>query len=184
VLEAGDLASGEALVDAHPELHLALVDLGLPDGSGVDLVRHIAVTRPSALVVVITIYDDDAHVFPALAAGAHGYLLKDAPPERWLLDLQKLEAGMPPLSPSIARRILASFRSRPPEGDEPHEVTLTKRETEVLGYIGRGLRVAEVARMLGLTENTVARYEKVNSRKHEVSSRAEAALEASRRGLT
>ncbi len=183
VLEAGDLAAARALAGAHA-LDLVLVDLGLPDGSGIELVRHVVATQPEALVVVVTIFDDDAHVFPALAAGAHGYLLKDTPPERFIAELRKHEAGMPPLSPSVARRILQHFRTSPPRpAPEPHQTELTKRETEVLGYIGRGLRVGEVARILGLRETTVAGYVKVIYRKLEVSSRAEAALEAARRGL-
>lgn len=198
---------------AAARLRMALIDLGLPDGSGVDLVREIADRLPQVQTIVATIYDDDAHLFPAIAAGAQGYLLKEQEPEALARHLRLIGEGMPPLSPSISRRMLAHFRERGalPGGEAATQagaalprangdqalaqqaaagsdtgieaITLSPRETEVLSYIGRGLRVAEAARVLGLTEHTVAGYVKTLYRKLNISSRAEAALEAARRGL-
>lgn len=187
-----DLAGARAFVaaDLGPERPaLGLIDLGLPDGSGVDLIRLLATGYPGTIAVVTTIFDDDGHLFEALGAGAQGYLLKDVDRDRLALYLRRIEAGEPPLSPSIARRMLGHFRAAvpPPPGPVPMdnmpEASLTRRETDVLQLIGRGLRVGEAADVLGLTEHTVAGYVKTIYRKLHVSSRAEAALEAARRGL-
>ncbi len=165
--------------------NIALVDLGLPDGSGLDLLRELAKNHPAFLPVVTTIYDDDGHLFDAIAAGARGYLLKDQHADTLVRYLHRIDLGDPPLSPSIARRMLDHF-ARPRPGGEPPAPPgggLTAREAEVLGLLGRGLRVAEAARVLGLTPHTVAGYVKSVYRKLNISSRAEAAVEAVRRGL-
>ncbi len=164
---------------------IALVDLGLPDGSGVTLVRELATLGPHCMPIVTTVFDDDVSLCAAVAAGAQGYLLKEHPPETLTRYLKRIEQGEPPLTPRMARRILACMQQAhglPPKLDE-EEVRLSPRETEVLGIIGRGLRVGEAARVLGLTEQTVASYVKSIYRKLNISSRAEAALEASRRHL-
>lgn len=163
---------------------IALIDLGLPDGSGVDLVREIAEGHPAVLPVVATIYDDDLHLFPAIAAGAQGYLLKEQEHDALVHHLRRIDEGMPPLSPAIARRMLSQLRGRSHVmATAAPEAVLTRRETEVLSCIGRGLRVIETANVLGLAEQTVAGYVKTLYRKLNISSRAEAALEAARRGL-
>lgn len=184
--QARDIRTARDLLSGSSQYRIALVDIGLPDGSGVDLIRYMANAHPSTLIVVTTIYDDDEHLFPALAAGANGYLLKDQTTDRFLRHLKRLEEGVPALSPSVARRMLQFFRQHPvtqvPE--EEVSVSLSRRETEILSYIGRGLRVGEVASTLGLSEHTVTTHVKSIYRKLNISSRAEAALEAARRGLT
>src|SRR3954462_7915108 len=114
---------------------LALVDLGLPDGSGVDVVAALRESQPEAQSVVVTIHDDDDHLFPALQAGAFGYLLKEQGGEQMIDQPGRMSQGEPPLSPSIARRVLSHFatQTRPQERpqDMPH-VALTDRENEVL----------------------------------------------------
>lgn len=165
---------------------IALVDLALPDGSGIELLHLLAGGYPRVMPVVTTIFDDDAHLFEALAAGAQGYLLKDLDAGVLGRYLRRMRQGEPPLSPSIARRMLGHFRVASPVAVPTpilDEVALTKREIEVLQLIGRGLRVGEAAGVLGLADQTVAGYVKSIYRKLHVSSRAEAALEASRRGL-
>jgi DNA-binding NarL/FixJ family response regulator len=133
--------------------------------------------------VVVSIYDDDAHLFDAIAAGAQGYLLKDEGAEVLVGRLREIASGEPPLSPSIARRILAHFH-RPAEAcNWSRREVLTPRETEVLALLGRGLRIGDAAQSLGLTRHTVAGYVKIIYSKLNISSRAEAALEAKRRGL-
>ena len=86
-------------------LQLALIDLGLHDGSGVDVVTKLRDVQPEAQSVVVTIHDDDEHLFPALQAGAFGYILKEQPRELITEQLQRISQGEPPLSPSIARRV-------------------------------------------------------------------------------
>ncbi len=156
---------------------LALIDLGLPDGSGISLIGEMVAAAPGIMPVVTTVYDDDRHLFDAIAAGAQGYILKDQAPDQFLTYLDRIDRGEPPLSPSIARRILARFRPHTPAP------SLTPRETEVLSLLGRGLRVSEAAGVLSLSEHTVADHVKAIYRKLNIASRAEAALEAQRRGL-
>lgn len=166
--------------------NLALVDLGLPDGSGLDVIRALRQQQPAAAVAVLSVHDDDDHLFSALAAGAQGYLLKEQPAEMMSLQLTLWRQGLPPLSPRMARRILAHFREAPAAPPAPSVDTrtaLTQRETDVLACIGRGLRVREVAEALGIAPSTVMTYVKSIYSKLDIHSRAEAALEASRRGL-
>lgn len=179
-------ARRDALSGEKDVRHIALVDIGLPDGSGIDLIRALARDYPAVTPIVTTIYDDDHHVFDAIAAGAQGYLLKDQHPDTMIAYLHRIDAGEPPLSPSIARRILQHFSQLQPRAlavSIPADEVLTAREMDVLRLLGRGLRVGEAARTLGLTPHTVAGYVKTVYRKLNISSRAEAALEAARRGL-
>lgn len=176
--EAGSLAQAEAFLASPPPL--ALIDLGLPDGSGLRLIERL---RGRVMCVVATVFDDDAHLFPALHAGAQGYVLKDQSPEALAAMLAGIAAGQPPLSPSIARRLLRHFA--PPVAADPAAAgaTLTTRESEVLRLIAKGLSVADAAGLLGLSRHTVAGYLKDVYRKLSVGTRAEATLEALRRGL-
>ncbi|MFM2119632.1 MAG: hypothetical protein RL722_1100 [Pseudomonadota bacterium] len=170
---------------------LALVDLGLPDGSGVRVVQALRDTQPDAQSVVVTIHDDDDHLFPALQAGAYGYLLKEQPREQLMEHLQRISQGEPPLSPSIARRMISYFSAQAakpvPQQPEPDtlvpNVSLTEREREVLLRVAKGFTLPEIGVQLSLSRHTIADYVKQIYRKLNVSSRAEAALEAQRLGL-
>jgi DNA-binding NarL/FixJ family response regulator len=161
---------------------LALVDLSLPDGSGLAVIERLAAQAPECTVVVTTIHDDDDHVFAALRAGAHGYLHKDEPPEQLARQLQGIREGRPPLSPAIARRILGYFHQREKPAAAP-EVGLTPREREVLTRLARGLSIAAIARELAISHHTVGDHVKNIYRKLNISSRAEAALQAKQLGL-
>ena len=163
---------------------LALVDLGLPDGSGVDVVTKLRDIQPEAQSVVVTIHDDDEHLFPALQAGAYGYILKEQPRELIIEQLQRISQGEPPLSPSIARRVMAHFSAKAkPQANSIPAVSLTDRESEVLLRVAKGYTLPEIGVQLGLSRHTIADYVKQIYRKLNVSSRAEAALEAQRLGL-
>lgn len=160
---------------------IALIDLGLPDGSGVELIEFIQRRTSDTLCIVASIYHDDGHIFPALRAGAQGYLLKDQPVAAIVAALTGIAGGQPPLSPAIARRMLSFFQPGPvPTTPEP---TLTERETDVLRMIAKGMTQAETGRLLGISQHTVAGYVKELYRKLNVSSRAEAALLARDMGL-
>lgn len=172
---AGSLAEGRARFRER-NWDLALVDLGLPDGSGIELVREAAGGRTQ--IVITTIFDDDEHLFEALRAGANGYLLKDEPPSVLVELLQGIGEGRPPLSSSIARRILHFFR--PPA---PRHAVLSPRETEVLTLVARGYTVRDVSDTLGMSYNTAAGHLKSIYHKLAVNSRAEAATEAVRLGI-
>ncbi len=166
---------------------LALIDLGLPDGSGVDVVSKLREVQPDAQSVVVSIHDDDEHLFPALQAGAFGYILKEQARELITEQLQRISQGEPPLSPSIARRVMAYFSAKakpqPNNGYAMPIVNLTDRESEVLLRVAKGYTLPEIGVQLGLSRHTIADYVKQIYRKLNVSSRAEAALEAQRLGL-
>ena len=181
---------------------LALIDLGLPDGSGVEVVSALQAEQPQALSVIVTIYDDDAHIFPALQAGAFGYLLKDQTADDFAAQLLRITRGEPPLSAAIARRMLKHFsqapEARPAAATARHtaskaraqrltasedEVFLTERETDVLQRVAKGYTLKEIAVQFGLSPHTIADYVKIIYRKLNVCCRAEAAVEAIRRGL-
>lgn len=162
------------------DFQIALVDLGLPDGSGVDVIAKLNQACPHCIIIVSSIFDDDQHLFSALRAGAKGYVLKDLPEQELADMLTGIANGKPPLSPAIARRLLDFFQ---PEASSPLSEELTQRECEVLQLIAKGYTIAKAAEMLGITHNTTAGYVKIIYRKLNVSSRAEATLEASRRGM-
>lgn len=165
---------------------LALVDWGLPDGTSESLISELVAARPGAVVIVATIHDDDAHVFPALRAGAQGYILKSQPAAVVEAQLQRIEQGEPALSPSIAARVLRHFHDAPRTPSAPAAplgAQLTEREVEVLRLIAKGYKAGEVAQLLGLSSHTVTGYVRDIYRKLGISSRAEATMEAARRGL-
>ena len=188
ISEAARVHDALGLVSAI-KFDLALVDLGLPDGSGVDVVAALREHQPETQSVVVTIHDDDEHLFPALQAGAFGYILKEQARELIIEQLQRISSGEPPLSPSIARRVMAYFaaKSKPQamsaSSASVPTVSLTDRETEVLLRVAKGYTLPEIGVQLTLSRHTIADYVKQIYRKLNVSSRAEAALEAQRMGL-
>jgi DNA-binding NarL/FixJ family response regulator len=183
IVECARVHDALAQVSAQ-KFELALIDLGLPDGSGVDVVSALREAQPEALSVIVTIHDDDEHLFPALQAGAYGYILKEQSRELITEQLQRISQGEPPLSPSIARKVIAYFaaQAKPQANALPH-VQLTERESEVLLRVAKGFTLPEIGVQLGLSRHTIADYVKQIYRKLNVSSRAEAALEAQRLGL-
>jgi DNA-binding NarL/FixJ family response regulator len=214
ITEAGDLEAARKqinLTGGAQGLHgvdpfkLMLVDLELPDGNGMELLTEL--THYPAKKIVTTLYSDDEHLFPALQCGADGYLLKEDRFEVLVEELQKIVRGQPPLSPAIARRLLAHFRSgrggedaaagsngfnsagalqgsRPVPIEKPldHE-RLTPRESEVLTYLSKGFTIKEIASLMGIKWFTVNDHIKSIYKKLNVSSRAEAAVLASKQGL-
>ena len=156
----------------------------MPDGSGVDVVAALRESQPEVQSVVVTIHDDDEHLFPALQAGAFGYVLKEQPREQFTEQLNRISQGEPPLSPSIARRVIAYFAAQArPNANAMPRVQLTDRENEVLLRVAKGYTLPEIGVQLSLSRHTIADYVKQIYRKLNVSSRAEAALEAQRLGL-
>lgn len=161
---------------------LAMIDLRLPDGSGLDVLRRLQADFPDTVCIVTTAMADDSSIVGALSAGASGYLLKEQMRSGIIRQLQQIDEGVPALSPSIARRIMEHFRRTGPAVGETGN--LTARELEVLTLIGRGMRNAEVAAELNLSENTVSGYIKSIYRKLGISSRAEASWHAAQLGLS
>jgi len=177
--------AGLALLDAQPP-DVMLVDLGLPDMDGVELIRHAARHQPACDVLVVTMFADDQHVMSSLEAGATGYLLKDASIERIAAAIHELRGGGSPISPSIARRVLARFRVAsvpPPPAAPPQPSLLSERETEILRLVAKGLSFDTVGELLTISPHTVVTHVKKIYRKLAVHSRGEAVYEASQMGL-
>ena len=179
ISEAATVA--QALVHIKTQVFdLIVIDLNLPDGSGIDILRKVKSLGLSAHCVVATAYDDDGHLLTALSAGADGYLLKDQPGEQLMHDLHGILDGAPPLSPPIARRIMKLARQAPAT---LLSTPLSLREEEVLTFIAKGLNRKEIGQLLGVSIHTVASHVGAIYSKLDISSRAEATLEALRRGL-
>ena len=183
---AGDLRAARRWLAARtasaPGL-VVLLDLGLPDGSGLELIDELRAPPVCARVVVTTVFDDDDNLMSAMAAGAEGYLLKDRDRAQLADLLRRLDRDEAPMSPVLARRILDAFRRQASARVDPSGGALTGREAEVLRLIGRGLIVREVADVLSVSPHTVASHVKSIYAKLGIGSRAEAALEAARRNL-
>lgn len=164
---------------------LAILDINLPDGSGIELLLEISIKHPETYSIICTIYDDDKHIFSALRAGAKGYLLKDQARESQLELLRDIVRGQPPLSPGVARKILSHFAEQNTvlqQGYSP-AAHLSARENDVLTLIAKGYSRPEVAGLLDISLNTVASYTKSIYHKLNISSRAEAVIEAVKLGL-
>jgi DNA-binding NarL/FixJ family response regulator len=185
----GDLAAARRLLaDGAPDV--LLTDLGLPDGSGIDLIRETAARYPATDIMVISVFGDEEHVVASIEAGATGYVLKDSLPEEFVVLIRELRAGGSPISPLIARKLLKTFRGAKPVGPAPgagstaaSEAGLTPREAEVLGLVAKGFSFAEVARLLEMSPHTVTAHVKKIYQKLAVHSRGEAVYEATRMGL-
>lgn len=140
-----------------------LVDLGLPDMDGVDLIRHAATHHPQCDVLVITMFGDDAHVIASIEAGATGYLLKEAANERIASSIHELRSGGSPISPSIARRLLKRFRvdaPLPAGGSIVRSSPLSERETQILRLIAKGISFDTVGELLAISPHTVVTHVK------------------------
>jgi DNA-binding NarL/FixJ family response regulator len=168
-----------------------LVDLGLPDIDGVQLIRHAVERHPGLDVLVVTVFGDDQHVLASIEAGATGYLLKDTRIERIVASIREIRAGGSPISPTIARKVLNRFRTPPAAAAAHAEAAaapgdpspLSARETDILRLVSKGLSCAEVGDHLSISTHTVVTHVKNIYRKLAVHSRAEAVFEASQMGL-
>ncbi|MCB1647644.1 MAG: response regulator transcription factor [Pseudomonadales bacterium] len=176
---ATTLAEGLAAVAAQ-SFDLAIVDLGLPDGTGLTLIDEIRSKGANTYIVVATIYDDDKNLFDALRTGANGYVLKDDPKETLLRYLRGVREKRTPVSERAMDRVLTHFHQ---QGEARRESDLTDREVDVLRLIAKGYNVVETAGLLGLSVNTVKGYIKIVYSKLGISSRAEATAVAIKRNL-
>jgi DNA-binding NarL/FixJ family response regulator len=192
----GSQAEALAWLEQHP-VDILLTDLGLPDGSGLEVIRRTAQRNPACEILVLTIFGDEAHVLSAIDAGAGGYLLKDGSLDSVRDHLACLRSGGSPLSPTIARTLIRRTRAlqegvapRSPAGDGAGDVAaptapgrspLSDRELEVLTGVSKGFSYQEVAASLGVSTNTVRTHVRRIYEKLAVNSRTEALYEYNRR---
>ena len=168
-----------------------LVDLGLPDVSGIEVIRHASQTLPTCECMVVTVFGDEEHVLASIEAGAAGYLLKDASEESFLSGIRELINGGSPISPIIARRLLKRFQTQAVPatsavenvGDETSSVALSDREREILHLASKGFNYPEMGKLMSISPHTVTSHVKKIYRKLAVHSRGEAVFEANRMGL-
>jgi DNA-binding NarL/FixJ family response regulator len=160
---------------------VVLSDIGLPGMSGIEGVRILKKRYPDLLLLMLTIHDDDERIFDAMCAGACGYLLKKTPPARLLDSLREAVAGGAPMSPEVARRVIALFREiRPPERADYH---LTPHETRLLKLFVEGHNYKTAAAELRVSVNTVNFHVRSIYDKLQVHSRSEAVAKALRNRL-
>jgi two-component system, NarL family, response regulator LiaR len=178
--EAGNgLEAFEKVKTMQPDV--VLMDLMMPVMDGIEASRQITTHFPQVHVLVLTSFAADDKVFPAIKAGALGYLLKDSGPDELVSSIRSVHQGLPSLEPTIARKVLLEL-SQPPKADSPVD-PLSERELEVLRLIAQGLSNKEIADQLVVTEFTVRSHvSKILSKLHLVS-RTQAALFALKKGL-
>lgn len=175
IQEAATVEAARGLLEEQ-SFELALFDINLPDGDGIELLGEASQRYPQMYSVIISAYGDDKHLFDALRAGAKGYLLKEQSSGQLIRQLQGILDDQPPLSPAIARRVLKCFS--PAESNN-----LTPRELQVLTLIAQGLRVKDVAAELSISEYTAGDHVKNIYNKLNVNNRSEATLQAVKLGL-
>lgn len=193
----GSVAEARAWLDDDANtLDVLLTDLGLPDGSGLEVIRHATRLHPRCEPLVISMFGDEDNVLASIEAGALGYIHKDSAPEDIAQTILEMKAGASPISPMIARKVLAKYaRSRVETNEVPaspapdaNEVKkagslLSPREQDVLSLIARGFSYAEIARLQQISVHTVQTHIKNLYAKLSVHSKNEAVFEASRLGL-
>jgi NarL family two-component system response regulator LiaR len=180
VAEAGDGAEAVALVETHhPDV--VLMDLMMPKMDGIQATREITAAHPKTRVLVLTSFAADEQVFPAVKAGALGYLLKDSGPQELIQAIRQVSNGEPSLEPSVARKLLAELSSPPQKPLTPDP--LTARELDILRLIAQGRSNKEIAGKLTIAEETVHTHVSNILGKLHLASRTQAALYALKEGI-
>ncbi|PCJ23303.1 MAG: DNA-binding response regulator [SAR86 cluster bacterium] len=180
VISAVDTVAGASDLISSKNFDLALIDLGLPDGSGLDLIKLLKAKNADCHIVVATIYDDDKNLFTALRAGAKGYILKDQDEDKIVSYLQGIKQNRPALSAASSARLIDHFNSK---GMELEQSQLTPREIEVTRLVAKGYSVEETADLLELSPDTVKGYVKNIYKKLDVNNRSEVTMAAIKLGL-
>jgi DNA-binding NarL/FixJ family response regulator len=177
------LSAKNILANGAPDV--LLVDIGLPDISGISVIEHASNIYPSLDIMVITVYEDEQQVIACIESGATGYLLKDGDDQEIASAILQLRSGGSPISPLIARMLLKKLC--PPTLVKPQrdnqQPTLSPRETEILALLAKGLSYGEIAYLLEISPHTVTTTIKKLYRKLAVHSRGEAVYEANKMGL-
>jgi DNA-binding NarL/FixJ family response regulator len=187
VASVGTAGEGMAMLDLRKP-DVLLVDLGLPDISGIEVIRHANQTLPKCECMVVTVFGDEEHVLASIEAGAAGYLLKDASEQSFVSGIRELMNGGSPISPIIARRLLRRFQAEPAavsaaSSDGEPGIALSDREREILLLASKGFNYPEMGKLMSISPHTVTSHVKKIYRKLAVHSRGEAVFEANRMGL-
>lgn len=187
----GEALSGESALEKIQEVQpeVLLLDLGLPQMSGIDVTRRVKAEYPDIEVLIFTIFDEEEKVTEAIMAGAAGYLLKGTPVEKIVEGIRDVKAGGAVIQPNLARALLRLIGSgdgkarafTPQPGDAVH--VLTERELEILQIIAKGLSNNEAAKVLGLSKATIRTHLEHIYEKLDVTNRVEAVTEGIRQGI-
>jgi NarL family two-component system response regulator LiaR len=178
--EAEDGAQATEMArDLEPDV--ILMDLVMPEIDGIEAIRQIMAEHPNARVLALTSFSADDKVFPALKAGALGYLLKDTEPRDLVCAIRQVYRGESSLHPSVARKVLQEFHS--PQAAKKRPETLTERESEVLGQVAQGLTNQEIAEKLFVSEATVRTHVSNILAKLHMANRVQATLYALKTGI-
>jgi NarL family two-component system response regulator LiaR len=179
----GEAADGVEAIAGIRALHpdVVLLDLVMPNKSGIDVIIEVIQDNPQPRILVLTSFIDDDKVFPAIKAGALGYLLKDSSPKELLQAIRDVFHGEPSLDPAVALKLLHEFKQ--PTDQQPTPEPLTEREVKVLSLVSRGLTNQEIADNLNISERTVRTHVGNILSKLYLANRTQAALYALRKGL-
>jgi DNA-binding NarL/FixJ family response regulator len=158
-----------------------LIDLGLPDASGIEVIRYLRERQPESEAMVITVFGDEQNVVTSIEAGATGYLLKDSPENDIAESIRELHQGGSSITPVIARKLLQRLQAGKRAADDAS--ALTDRESTILAALAKGMTYKEIAEGCYIAVGTVSHHVKSIYGKLQVHSRSEAVFEAARRGI-
>ncbi|MBL8056082.1 MAG: response regulator transcription factor [Anaerolineales bacterium] len=181
----GEAGSGEeALAVAHATApDVVLMDIGLPDHSGIEVTRALKADLPATAVVALTIHEDEEYFFQMLQAGASGYVPKRAAPEELLTAVRTAASGGIYLYPSLAKLLVRDYLSANHDNSASFAEELTEREREVLAYLAEGANTHDIAEALVISPKTVGRHRENIMRKLNLHSRADLVKYAIRKGI-
>ncbi len=182
----GEAGTAREALDSLDRLRpdVILMDIGLPDLSGIDAARQVKALRPEIAIVALTIHEDEEYFFKMLDAGASGYVPKRAAPEELLTAIRAAAGGEVYLYPSLAKLLVKDYLSQESTSHEENALDgLTQREGEVLGHLADGASNVEIAETLGISPKTVARHRENIMRKLNLHSRTELVKYAIRKGI-
>jgi len=182
-LAVGTCADFLAALDLDKPPDIVLMDIGLPDASGIEGVARIHSVSPASKVIILTIHAEDEKVFDAICAGASGYLLKPSDPARILDAVRDVQRGAAPINPFIARKMLGLFARLAPPRTSESDYGLTDREKTILQRLVDGLTMEQIAAALGLSYHTIGNHLRNIYRKLHVSSRSRAVAKALKEDL-
>ena len=178
---AGSFSSVEEALRKFPSADVVLMDIGLPGKSGIEGARLVREKFPKVQIVMLTVFEDDKHIFEAIVAGANGYILKKTPPTRILQAIEEAASGGMPMTPFVARQVVEMFRHHIPTKKE--NISLTEREKEILTLLVEGLNYSMIGNKLFISLDTVRNHIRHIYEKLHVHSKSQAVAKAIKQHL-